>query len=112
MDRRDFSRRPPVRGGETLGRVCRGALLMVLLAASLSVRTACAALSFSPSGNTAQQTEFIETDVQLSGDSDFTWEAKIKPSAHIDGMAALLDAMTVRQKWFGEIGDQLRNSER
>ena len=34
---------------------------------------------------------------------------KLKPSAHIDGMAALLDAMTVRQKWYGEIGDQLRN---
>ena len=37
---------------------------------------------------------------------------KIKPSAHIDGMAALLDAMTVRQKWYGEIGDQLKNEER
>ena len=36
---------------------------------------------------------------------------KIKPSAHIDGMAALLDAMTVRQKWYGEIGSQLKNSE-
>lgn len=34
---------------------------------------------------------------------------KIKPSAHIDGTAALLDAMTVRQKWYGEIGRQLRN---
>lgn len=34
---------------------------------------------------------------------------KIKPTAHIDGMAALLDAMTVRQKWFADIGDQLRN---
>ena len=34
---------------------------------------------------------------------------KIKPSAHIDGMAALLDAMTVRQKWYGEIGEQLKN---
>lgn len=34
---------------------------------------------------------------------------KIKPTAHIDGMAALLDAFTVRQKWFSEIGDQLKN---
>lgn len=34
---------------------------------------------------------------------------KIKPAAHIDGMAALLDAMTVRQKWYGEIGNQLKN---
>ena len=34
---------------------------------------------------------------------------KLNPSLHIDGAAALLDAMTVRQKWYGEIGDQLKN---
>ena len=36
---------------------------------------------------------------------------KIKTTAHIDGMAALLDAMTVRQKWYAEIGDRLANEE-
>lgn len=34
---------------------------------------------------------------------------KVNPSAHIDGTAALLDAMTVRQKWWGDIGTQLQN---
>ena len=34
---------------------------------------------------------------------------KINASAHIDGAAALLDAMTVRQKWYPEIGRQLKN---
>ena len=34
---------------------------------------------------------------------------KVNPTVHIDGMAALLDAMTVRQKWYGEIGEQLKN---
>ena len=34
---------------------------------------------------------------------------KIRPAAHIDGTAALLDAITVRQKWYGEIGEQLKN---
>lgn len=34
---------------------------------------------------------------------------KINPSLHIDGAAALLDAMTVRQKWYSEIGEQLKN---
>ena len=34
---------------------------------------------------------------------------KVNPSLHIDGCAALLDALTVRQKWYGEIGDQLKN---
>lgn len=36
---------------------------------------------------------------------------KIHPSAHIDGVAALLDAFCVRQKYYGEIGAQLKNQE-
>ena len=34
---------------------------------------------------------------------------KLSPNDHIDGAAALLDAMTVRQKHYAEIGDQLKN---
>ena len=34
---------------------------------------------------------------------------KLSPSLHIDGCAALLDAMTVRQKWHDEIGEQIKN---
>ena len=34
---------------------------------------------------------------------------KLSPSLHIDGTAALLDAMTVRQKHFADIGEQLKN---
>lgn len=34
---------------------------------------------------------------------------KMSVNDHIDGGAALLDAMTVRQKYYSEIGDQLRN---
>lgn len=34
---------------------------------------------------------------------------KVSPGLHIDGTAALADAFTVRQKWYGEIGEQLRN---
>ena len=37
---------------------------------------------------------------------------KIKATDHIDGCAALLDAMTVRQKHWSEIGGQLQNSGR
>lgn len=35
---------------------------------------------------------------------------KLSPNDHIDGTAALLDAMTVRQKWYAEIGEQLKNN--
>lgn len=34
---------------------------------------------------------------------------KVSAGVHIDGTAALLDAMTVRQKWWNEIGGQLMN---
>jgi hypothetical protein len=34
---------------------------------------------------------------------------KIDERSHIDGCAALLDAMTVRQKYYKEIGGQLKN---
>ena len=37
---------------------------------------------------------------------------KVSAGVHIDGTAALLDAMTVRQKWFNEIGRQLKNEKR
>lgn len=36
---------------------------------------------------------------------------KLSPNDHVDGTAALLDAMCVRQKWFSEIGGQLANNE-
>ena len=34
---------------------------------------------------------------------------KLSPNLHIDGTAALADAFCVRQKWFDEIGERLRN---
>ena len=34
---------------------------------------------------------------------------KLSANAHIDGCAALLDAMCVRQKWYEQIGEQLKN---
>lgn len=36
---------------------------------------------------------------------------KLRRTGHIDGTAALLDAMTVRQKYYAEIGDRLKNED-
>ena len=36
---------------------------------------------------------------------------KIHKDAHIDGAAALADAFCVRQKWYSEVGDRLKNEE-
>lgn len=38
--------------------------------------------------------------------------AKVSKNAHIDGVAALLDALCVRQKWYSEIGARLRNNRK
>ena len=37
---------------------------------------------------------------------------KLSNNSHIDGTASLLDAITVRQKWYSEIGEQLANKTR
>ena len=36
---------------------------------------------------------------------------KIDPRCHIDGFVAVIDALTVRQKWYDQIGVQLKNEE-
>ena len=53
---------------------------------------------------------FFNSALKVSTEKGRSKLVKIKPTAHIDGMAALLDAMTVRQKWYAEIGKQLENS--
>ena len=47
----------------------------------------------------------------LKSDNDGQRRKVVKISAadHIDGCSALLDALTVRQKWNDQIGAQLRN---
>ena len=47
----------------------------------------------------------------LKSDADGTRYKMVKISAadHIDGAAAFLDALTVRQKWWSDIGGRLRN---
>ena len=52
---------------------------------------------------------FYNSALKISTEKGRSKLVKIKPTAHIDGMAALLDAMTVRQKWYGESGDRLQN---
>ena len=51
----------------------------------------------------------FDSALKLNAETGRKRLVKVSSKAHIDGMAALLDAMTVRQKWHTEIGDQLRN---
>lgn len=52
---------------------------------------------------------FLNSAVKMSTERGRGKLIKVSPTAHIDGMAAFLDAMTVRQKWWPEIGHQLKN---
>lgn len=52
---------------------------------------------------------FLNSAVKMSTERGRGKLVKISPTAHIDGMAALLDAMTVRQKWYSTYGEQLKN---
>lgn len=51
----------------------------------------------------------LDSAVKMSTERGRGRLVKVQPRAHIDGVAALLDALTVRQKHYGEIGSQLRN---
>ena len=52
---------------------------------------------------------FLNSAVKMSTERGRGRLVKVSPTAHIDGMASLLDALTVRQKWYAQIGAQLKN---
>ena len=52
---------------------------------------------------------FLNSAIKMNTERGRGKLIKIKPTAHVDGMAALLDAMCVRQKWYAQIGGQLAN---
>lgn len=54
----------------------------------------------------------LNSAIKMSNERGRGKLVKVHPSLHIDGTAALFDAMAVRQKWAGEIGPQLRNEGR
>ena len=53
----------------------------------------------------------LNSAVKMSTERNRGKLVKLSPNDHIDGTAALLDAMCVRQKWYADIGDQLKNEE-
>lgn len=61
--------------------------------------------------NNLLKAHLLNTGMKVEVDSGRMRPVKISVTDHIDGCAALLDAMTVRQKWAAEIGQQLKNEE-
>lgn len=51
----------------------------------------------------------LNSAIKMSNERGRGKLVKVSPGVHIDACACLLDALTVRQKWFSEIGEQLKN---
>lgn len=59
--------------------------------------------------NDLLKSHLLNSAIKLSVERGRGKLVKVNPKLHIDGTAALLDAMCVRQKWYPEIGEQLKN---
>lgn len=59
--------------------------------------------------NDILKSHLLNSAVKMSTERGRGKIVKLTPSLHIDGVAALLCGMCVRQKWYAEIGEQLHN---
>ncbi len=59
--------------------------------------------------NDLLKVHLLNTAMKAEAESGRCKPVKLSVNDHIDGAAALLDAMTVRQKYYAEIGEQLKN---
>ena len=59
--------------------------------------------------NDLLKVHLLDSALKVENETERSKLIKLRKYAHIDGTAALLDAFTVRQKWYGEIGEQLKN---
>lgn len=60
--------------------------------------------------NDLLKVHLLNMALKIEIDSERSKPVKMGTYEHIDGGVALLDAMTVRQKWYAEIGEQLKNA--
>ena len=60
--------------------------------------------------NKMLKSHFLNTAVNQDAETRKIRPVKIDPRTHIDGFVAVVDALTVRQKWYEQIGDQLKNN--
>ncbi len=60
--------------------------------------------------NNLLKAHLLNTALKVNSESRRVRIIKVEQRCHIDGCAALLDTLTVRQKWFEVIGEQLKNA--
>jgi phage terminase large subunit-like protein len=59
--------------------------------------------------NSILKMHLLDTALKIDTESNKVKMIKLDSKCHIDGCASLLDALCVRQKWYGELGSQLEN---
>lgn len=59
--------------------------------------------------NSLLKMHLLDTAIKSDNENNKIKIIKVASTVHIDGVAALLDALTVRQKWWDEMGERLKN---
>jgi phage terminase large subunit-like protein len=59
--------------------------------------------------NDLMKAHLLNSAIKMSVERGRGRLVKVSPTAHIDGTAAFADAMVCREKWYSEIGIQLKN---
>lgn len=59
--------------------------------------------------NNLLKAHFLNVGMKQDAETRKIRPVKIDPRCHIDGFVAVIDALTVRQKWADQIGEQLKN---
>ena len=59
--------------------------------------------------NNLLKAHFLNVGMKQNEETRKIRPVKIDPRCHIDGFVAVIDALTVRQKWYDQIGEQLQN---
>lgn len=61
--------------------------------------------------NNLLKSHFLNCALKQNSENRKYQIVKVDPRCHIDGAVSVLDALTVRQKWYEQIGEQLRNED-
>ena len=60
--------------------------------------------------NNLLKAHFLNVGMKQNEETRKIRPVKIDPRCHIDGFVSVIDALTVRQKWYDQIGDRLKNA--
>ena len=66
--------------------------------------------NFKIASNNLLKSHFLNVALKQNMETRKFRPVKLEARAHIDGFVSVIDALTVRQKWYNEIGELLKNN--